>query len=679
MAKGKKTDQYENPSLFEKNKTFMSKTMANLVKAFESMQPKYQIVNFGEGDINLFDGQHYFYAKGAKADASAQIVAFKRKPSRIVFGKPSMFAERAEGALIPDHSLASQEFLTKVYDDKNSDDHTERFYKTCGPLLHEKGFEIGDAITSPNPYFLVVYGVGLAQHISELDDLCKPTVLVVLESDPEMLMHSMHTFDWEALHESLKKDGRRLRLVLETEGLKLNNGITTSIHSECLLGLDGVMSFKHYASPALDLAYSEFNNDKTSNIAAFIGFTVDEYNMMKNSFRNLRSGTKRVLNILRKKADVPVIITGSGPSLEENIEFIRENQDRAVIISSGSSMPVLLKNGIKPDFQAVLERAKAVYDRHIEATEKFDLKDTYAVLTSTIWPGIDSFFKGVIYFFRPALSPLGVFANRGEEILNFEGPQVTNTAFAFARRMHFSEFYLVGLDLGAADPSKPRAEKAWISPGVKQRNLDIPVRGNFGRTVFTDKALIQQRMTIENQIRNLAGGPVYNLSNGVRITGAAPKLTKEIVLPELGVDKKKLVDELFTQFPVYSRERFISQWESSQVRELIASYCRGIEDALNKNDTWNHKLMARVDNINQYANKPLRLQFAPRLFRGSVLRMFMYINSVMLRLKDQSKSTETYELLRSEFLKMLKSMEYEAYSLVDELESEDEYFNVKLN
>lgn len=679
MAKAKKTDHYENLELFSKNKAFMAKSMTNLVKAFDEMKPKYQIVNFADGDINLYDGQHFFYTKGAKADAKDQIQAFKRKPSRIVFGKPSMFAERPEGALIPDHNLASREFLTTVYDDKNSDDHTERFYKVCGPLLKDKGFEIGDSITSPNPYFLVIYGVGLGQHLNEIDDLCKPSVLIVLESDPELMMHSMHTFDWEAFHQKLKKDGRRLRLVLETDGIKLNSGITSSIHSECLLGLDGVMSFKHYSSPALDLAYSEFNNEKTSNIAAFIGFTVDEYNMMKNSFRNLRSGTKRVLNVLRKKADVPVIITGSGPSLEENIEFIRENQDRAVIISSGSSMPVLLKNGIKPDFQAVLERAKAVYDRHTEAAEKFDLKDTYVVLTSTIWPGIDNFFKGVIYFFRPALSPLGIFANRNEEILNFEGPQVTNTAFAFARRLHFSEFYLVGLDLGAADPSKPRAEKAWISPGVKQRNLDIPVRGNFGRTVFTDKALIQQRMTIENQIRNLSGGPVYNLSNGVRIGGAEPKPAKEILLPKLTIDKKKLVDELYSQFPVFSRERFISQWESSQIRELIASYCKGIEDALNKNDTWNHKLMAQIDAINQYANKPLRLQFAPRLFRGSVLRMFMYINSVMLRLKDQSKSTETYDLLRAEFLKMLKSMEYEAYSLVDELESEDDYFKVKLN
>jgi len=319
-----------------------------------------------------------------------------------------------------------------------------------------------------------------------------------------------------------------------------------------------------------------------------------------------------------------------------------------------------------------------VYDRHAEAAKEFDLSGIHVVLTTTIWPGIDAFFKDVIYFFRPALSPLGVFCKETAEILNGEGPQVTNTSFAFSRRLGFSEYYMLGIDLGAADPSHPRAEKAWISPGVKQRNLHIPVRGNFGRTVFTDRSLIQQRQTIENQLRSLSGGPVFNLSGGVRIAGAAPKRPQEIELKPLTVDKKQLVQELVEQFPVYTRERFIGAWESSGVRENVAEMISSMVSALEKSERWDNRLLKQIEDINSYLNKSLRKQYAPRLLRGSLLRMCMYVNAVFLRLVELDREKELFESVRETFIQTLRDIELEAYALADELENEDEYFGVRM-
>jgi len=667
----------EAKALHEKNMAFFEKQFPGLYKTMKSFVPKAELQWLDNGDVNIRNGNVFTYKSGAIADSQSQVKVFLAKPSRVVFAKPESLFDEVEGASRPVEG--EYQFLTQKYDDRNTDDHSEVFTRKVSQLIREKGVSLSNVIThEKQAYYLVSYGLGLGFHLGPLLDHYDPEVLIILESDAEMLYHSTFTLDWEPLFKRMNDNKKKLRFILEPDATIMLQKLNGTVQGECLLGLDGVLSFMHLNSPALGVVFSEFNSPKTANLASFIGFVVDEYNMMKNSFRNLRAGTKRVLNMVRKRANVPVIIVGSGPSLEENIEFLKSVQDRAIIISSGSSIAALLKSGITPDFHTVLERAKAVYDRHAEAAKEFDLSGIHVVLTTTIWPGIDAFFKDVIYFFRPALSPLGVFCKETAEILNGEGPQVTNTSFAFSRRLGFSEYYMLGIDLGAADPSHPRAEKAWISPGVKQRNLHIPVRGNFGRTVFTDRSLIQQRQTIENQLRSLSGGPVFNLSGGVRIAGAAPKRPQEIELKPLTVDKKQLVQELVEQFPVYTRERFIGAWESSGVRENVAEMISSMVSALEKSERWDNRLLKQIEDINSYLNKSLRKQYAPRLLRGSLLRMCMYVNAVFLRLVELDREKELFESVRETFIQTLRDIELEAYALADELENEDEYFGVRM-
>ena len=67
---------------------------------------------------------------------------------------------------------------------------------------------------------------------------------------------------------------------------------------------------------------------------------------VKNFFRNL-GNVKEVL--LYKTADTPVIITGSGPSLEEALPVIRGAQDGAIILAASSSVTALANGGVTAD------------------------------------------------------------------------------------------------------------------------------------------------------------------------------------------------------------------------------------------------------------------------------------------------------------------------------------------
>ncbi|MBW7850418.1 MAG: motility associated factor glycosyltransferase family protein [Rhodospirillales bacterium] len=660
-------------ALHKSNMDFFKKYLPDIHKVLSKITPKTELVWLENDDVNVRDGQNLRYTAGARTDAAKQIKVFKRSPARVVFGRPPTEVKPEDA----EKQLTEGEFLTQKFDDLATDEHIRRVIIGTARVVKEQNAEIADMVARDHPYYLGVYGVGLGFHIMPLVEHYDPACVIIAECEPEMLFHSTFTFDWNAFYEYMDERKKKIRVIFEDDGRTILTKVSGIIQSECLLGLDGVLSFQHSQAPALKVAFNEFQSPKTANLASFIGYIVDEYNMMKNSFRNLRSGTKRMLGPVRKSVNAPVLVVASGPSLEDNIDFVKRVQDRMIIISSGSSLAVLLKNGIKPDFHTNLERAKSVYQRHVELAEEFDLSNIYVVMTSTIWPGIDSFFKEALYFLRPALSPLAVFCEHDAQILHNEGPQVANTSFALAKRLQAKEIYLLGVDLGTTDPKRPRASQAW--QGQRPRYLTIPVRGNLGRTVFTDQALIQQRATLEAQIRKVAeaGGKVFNLGSGVRFEGAPARRLEDVDPPSIGVDKDRHVKDLFEQFPVYTRERFLAAWQSAHVRESIANMIQEMVDALEKSEAWDHKLIRRFEEINAYVGKSLRNQFAPRLFRGSVLRACMHVNAIFLRLKDPAKAPELYQAIRAEFIDFLRELEMEGYALADELESEDEAFAVQ--
>lgn len=58
-------------------------------------------------------------------------------------------------------------------------------------------------------------------------------------------------------------------------------------------------------------------------------------------------------NIYQNK---PAVIVSAGPTLDNNIEKLKENQNKVVIISVGAALKTLIKNGITPDFTVFLEQ-----------------------------------------------------------------------------------------------------------------------------------------------------------------------------------------------------------------------------------------------------------------------------------------------------------------------------------
>ena len=74
---------------------------------------------------------------------------------------------------------------------------------------------------------------------------------------------------------------------------------------------------------------------------------------------------------------MPVFIIANGPSLDDSIDVIAANKDRAILISCGSAISALHKVGIKPDIHVETERTKIVYDFLVNLNDPEYLQDIF--------------------------------------------------------------------------------------------------------------------------------------------------------------------------------------------------------------------------------------------------------------------------------------------------------------
>ena len=73
-------------------------------------------------------------------------------------------------------------------------------------------------------------------------------------------------------------------------------------------------------------------------------------NIQQNSFANLihMATSPDVGELKNAFQDVPFILVGAGPSLDESIDFLKKVQNKAIIVASNSPYRKLINNGIRP-------------------------------------------------------------------------------------------------------------------------------------------------------------------------------------------------------------------------------------------------------------------------------------------------------------------------------------------
>ena len=102
-------------------------------------------------------------------------------------------------------------------------------------------------------------------------------------------------------------------------------------------------------------AREKIMNDNSFLMAA-MGFLEDELDMVRNSYHNLKSGNCKYYLKPDDKHSIPAFVVAGGPSLDNDLEFLKTHQDAAIIVSCGTALSILLYAGITPDFQVEMEK-----------------------------------------------------------------------------------------------------------------------------------------------------------------------------------------------------------------------------------------------------------------------------------------------------------------------------------
>ena len=510
-------------------------------------------------DLDLGPGR--LYRMPAEEFARQQVESYFANPERIILNHPEGAYQKSP------YSLRMAEFLMATLKENKVD-----------TLMGQPKDVIG---------YLFVFGVGLGHHLGELIKRTAPRHVVLIEPVAEFIKHSLESFDWVALHAwCAERDISITFTNIDTpEGILIQSLDVVKKHGTYML--DGSYIYTHYPSWATNEAKNKFKAEAPYQLVA-MGFFEDERDMIVNCSTNLLTNPFNLIEgAPRPKRREPAFIVASGPSLDDCIEDIKAWQDHAVIFSSGSSLQVLLRHGIVPDYHVELENIPEVpvmlnyiLDLHKDMFPSGRFEGMKLMASSTVDPKVPPLFEESYFFFRDTVSSSYGFGFEHRH-LYLIGPNVSNTSMALASVLGFDEVYLFGTDCGMRDLKRHHSKdtayftsKEFKTPAPIDVTPTMTYPGNFGGTIITDLILNWNRMLLE-QVIVIYGLKAYNCSDGVLIAGAKPKVSRSLRLSGPPLNKAAVYDHIREHSVAYAAGQF---FDDHDLDRYISNSTRLLED-----------------------------------------------------------------------------------------------------
>jgi len=514
---------------------------------------------------------------------------------------------------------------------------------------------------------LVAVGTGNGEFLSELITKTTPKTLIIAVPHWDLFISSFWHIDWRDLWLKYHSDDSRKLVISRTK-------TESDLINACLPS--GLVCLHHaytYQAPYLSDRSEDWpdasvlSSTTVTNAINYLGYTVDEYNMIINTSRMLAK-SPRLYREPSHRLDRDIIVCGSGPSLDAAIDSIRELADTSYIFASGSNLRTLLKHGIKPKLLVLLEREKLVYDDFLRLHHEYDISDIHLFVSTTCWDSLTDIFKNVMAFFRPALTPLTVFSDSSKSVLDCEGPESINAAFSLAAKLTSGNVYLFGADLGAKDADYSRSLDAL---GYTDRNWDRQVEGNYGGLVHTNRMMLDVCYVLETSIKYYNETvKVYNCSDGIKINGTIPVHPKE--LPKsTSTELPNNFNNWWSSHVLYTVDKRNSSWNSRKPREHTFNLARQLETIIANPSRDNLDKICKdcAEALDLSVNLPL--QFPRRILRSTVIKGLLAIWQQHQILRKVSYQEQNMYLAASfeSITQAIQQIEVEIYHLCDAVDS----------
>lgn len=447
-----------------------------------------------------------------------------------------------------------------------------------------------------NALLIVVYGFGLGYYIREIINKVESKVYIwIFEADLQLLKIALQNIN---LSEILKRerlyiiDAREVYEKKETFLLEIRNLFFPSFPKS-----HNVIFVPH---PVLHAYHHEVYNYITERIkdavTAIATSISTEVIVGPQWILNTLLSIKHILKAINMKllenkwSGKPAICVGAGPSLDKNIEFLKELKNKALIIAVGPTLKPLLKYNILPDFICMVD-AKPTILKQLEGLPPVSIPLVtdpmvyYKVFEHfTDRKILSGFMHG--WDLNPALTIIekyiGDFARPGGAF------SVSAIAFSFAKILGANPIILVGQDLAFSKEGKTHAT---FSPREDWRidtssDKYIKVKGNVEEYVLTNNTFFAMKSWFITQALQNPHLTIINATEG----GAYIEGTKVMTLKEAKekyCNKEYNISSIFENIP---KERKVSDKTIKKIKMEFENLQKQIE-ILNKLSSHGLKLL----------------------------------------------------------------------------------------
>jgi Uncharacterized protein conserved in bacteria len=459
---------------------------------------------------------------------------------------------------------------------------------------------------------ITMFGMGSGIFLNEIKKKTgEDNAIIVFEPSFQIFNYVLQEFDME----EIIKDERIVLIVMEINFHEFPYMVNR------LLGWLNLFSKIECFHPGYDKLFPEeytifkdtlrdnaFNNIIAKNTNMVLGKV-----LVENAMENLPF-LKDSLSIwdLSKELpkDVPVIIAAAGPSLNINIDQLKEAKGKAIIVAVDRAYEMFIAHDIEPDFVVLMDPRKKL--EHCGGQKGFKAPLICKLEAS---PEVMNNHKGTKIIYNCEDFIAGIYKEIGTEFLSINaGGSVTTAAFAIFAKLGFETLILMGLDLAYAGEASHAGNH---QEDIKNDDITIYVEDIHGNQVKSRHDWYTFLRWFENVILQMDEYTVIDASEGgAKIKGTQIMPLKEAIDKHCksNVDCAKLMKQVkpsFDEASLLTVYQYLNTAidDLNKIRELSTDAeksCKSYLDNHGKKKLNQQKLLKKVSSINdEIQEKPI--------------------------------------------------------------------------
>lgn len=409
--------------------------------------------------------------------------------------------------------------------------------------INLKVLEDGRRFSPPVIFLGIFHGLHIDYFLSRTD---LPTALF-MEPDPARFEVSCYFLDYEEL--KIKMGGVLFIALGENERA---GAIQRFFSKTRITPLIWTRVLPAYANPQAPVLIENLKLLQT--VRSDMIYPLDlELGGLINGLSQVKKGRFLLSDEIFTSRQCRIAVVATGPSLSNDIEWLKKNKNKVIIFAVHSSVKILKSYGITPDFQFSL-------DINPRKPGELDILDLYREKPLIeYYKATDDYFNltDIVLTIAEKYKPDPVVLKKS---LEYTHPSTTCLAFSFADYCSPKEIYLIGCDFGYRSVEKDHAAGSLYD--ILQDQQGKKVKTTYGKSLqvimpsnFKDAGFIQTttslshaKIAIESRIETSKNHyKVFNMSDGVEVKNTIPKRSADVVLGRYE-KKQKDINKIMRSF-----------------------------------------------------------------------------------------------------------------------------------